>query len=66
MIALSRTRLVHVLKHHSRSLGSARLGGSVNISGGVERQIAGGMVSVRTLSEDVDHFVGPAASGDRG
>jgi hypothetical protein len=24
------------------------------------------MVSVRTLSEDMDHFVGPAASGDRG
>ena len=65
-MGFSRTQLVHDLKHHSRSLGSARLGGAVKIAGGVQDQIAGGMVSVRTLSEDVDHFVAPAASGDRG
>ena len=53
-------------KDHARALGAARLGRAVHVAGSVEDQIAGGMVSVRTLSEDVNHFVGPAASGDWG
>ena len=60
-----RSNLVHDLKYHARALSSARLRRSVEIAGGVENQIARGMVSVGSFPEFMDHFVGPAVGGGR-
>ncbi len=55
--------LVHDLEYHAGSLGSACLGGAIEIAGGVENQIAGGMVPVGSLPEIMDDFVRPTAAG---
>ena len=58
---LAANGLVHDLKRHAGVLRPACLRGPIDIAGRVQNQIAAWVVSVRALSEDVHHFIGPAA-----
>jgi len=56
--------LVHDFEDRAGAFGSSGLGCAIEVSGGVEDEVAGGMVAVGAVSEDVDYFVGPASGGD--
>ena len=52
------------LKYHARAVRSARLSSTVQVAGGIQDQVASGVVSIDASSEVVDNFVSPRTSGD--